>query len=101
MLAADIRSHVSKKKAATDAGPSRPSKKSRVDTPSVPTRESDIPSETVPELVLVSSTPTMLLPTEALSAKTGMVRDEGAAAKLSVAPSVGFRVGSEVAAEPE
>ena len=88
MSAADIRSHAAKKKVVAEAGPSRSSKKSQVATPSVSIRKSDILSETVPEPVLPLSARTMLLLTEVLSTEARMVRDEGATAEPSVAPSV-------------
>nr|XP_029122231.1 gibberellin 20 oxidase 2-like [Elaeis guineensis] len=87
--ATDIRTHAAKKKAVTEVGSSRPPKKSRITTPSVPTRETNIPSEIVLKPVLALSVPTMLLPTEAPSAEVGMARDDGAVVELSAAPSVG------------
>ena len=92
MSTADIRPHAIKKKAAAEAGPSRPSKKGQVTTPSILTRKSDIPSKTVPKPILILSAPTML--SEALLAEDGMVGEDGAATVPSMALSAEVQTGT-------
>ena len=60
MSTIDIHQYVAKKKVASEAEPSRPSKKGRVVTPSALVRKSDILSESVSELVLALSALTTL-----------------------------------------
>ena len=95
--AADICTHAAKKKVATEAWPSQPSKKGRVTT--LLARDSDIPSEMVFEPVLTLSAPTML--PKVPSAEDGMVREDGAVTVPSMAPSIEVQIGVRVAAEPE
>ena len=89
---ADIHLHAAKKKAATDVGPSRPSKRTRGESGSVPARESDIPSVIAPDIepVIALSVPTMLPPIEVPLVRVEMVRDEDAALEPSTILSVGF-----------
>ena len=99
MSSADIRLHTVKKKAASEAGPSRPSKKSRVATPSTPVRKSDIPSKMAFEPVLALSAPTIL--PEVPSAEDRMAEEDGTAAVPSVAPSAEVRTEVGVVVEPK
>ena len=99
--AVDIRLHAAKKRAVTDIGPSRPSKRSQGDIESVPTRVSDIPLVIAPDIepVIVLSASTTLPPIEVLSVEVEMVTNEDAAPEPSMAPSTGVR--AESLAEPK
>ena len=99
--AADIRLHAAKKRAVTDAGSSRPSRKSRIDSQSISAREPDVSSVTVLEPIIALSAPTMLPPIEVPSVGVGTTRDEDAAAEPLAAPAIGVQAESGVAVESE
>ena len=101
ILVADIYLHAAKKRTATDAGSSRPSRKSRFDSQLIPIREPDILSVIVPKPVIVLSALTMLSSTEVPSVGVEMVRDEDATTELSASSTIGVRAKSGVAAEPK
>ena len=93
----DIRQHAAKKRAvASEAGSFRLSKKGRA-TISMPMREPEVPSASVPKSVLVLSAPTAF--PEVLFIKDGVAREDRVAAALSVAPSTKARIEVEVVAE--
>nr|XP_010939474.1 arabinogalactan protein 1-like [Elaeis guineensis] len=94
---ADICQHAVRKRTASEAGPSRPSKKSRATASmpgratastqapaaaSTPTGEPDVPSASIPKPILVLSAPTVL---PIAPPGEGATR-EGTAAATSVAP---------------
>ena len=60
----NICQHAAKKRAATDAGPFRMAKKSRISSESVLARETNIPSVVAPDVepIITLSAPTMLPP---------------------------------------
>ena len=64
-------------------------------------RESNIPSESILELVLALSVPTMLPPTKASFVEDRMVRDDGAIVEPLMTPSAEVRIGAGVTIELE
>ena len=99
MSSIDIHPHAARKRTASKAGPSRPSKKSRaaasMQAPaaastqapaaaSTPVGEPDVLSASVPEPILMLSASTVL---PIAPSREGAVR-EGAATTTSVAPSI-------------
>ena len=109
----NIRQHAVRKRTASEAGPSRPSKKDRAAvstssraavstssqaTASTSAEEPDVPSASVPEPILALSARTAL-PTA--SSEDGAVREGAAVATLVAPPTEDVRAEVEVAAEPE